>query len=427
MAIINVQANVKTNSGYDIINLNNSGRNTNSSVGYGSGAEGNNTLASGDYSHAEGSHTSANGDFSHAEGSHTSANGDYSHAEGGSTSASGDYSHAEGGSTKAVGSGAHAEGEKTEASGLVAHAEGNDTFASGDYSHAEGGGTEASGLRAHAEGSYTTASGDYSHAEGGSTKAVGSGAHAEGSGTMALTNQHAQGHFNDTTLAIANSFAGTSNGTAFVIGNGTSNDTSNAFRVTGEGVTYSKGAYNTTGADYAEYFEWKDENPNSEERYGYFVTLDGDKIVKAKENDYILGIVSKYPSIIGNSDEHWRGQYEMDDFGAYILETKEETYKEIEYDEEMNPQEVEKTREITFYKVNKDYDPNLEYIPRVKRKEWNAIGMLGVLSVYDDGTCEVNGYCKCNDDGIATKCERGVDSYRVIERVTSNIVKVIFR
>lgn len=357
MATINVQANVKTNSGYDIINLNNSGRNTDSSVGYGSSAEGNSTSASVHYSHAEGNNTTASGVGAHAEGNRTSASGDYSHAEGSSTTASGHYSHAEGSST----------------------------IARGDYSHAEG---------------YRT---------------------------TALVNQHAQGHFNNTTLAIANSVSGTSNGTAFVIGNGTGEDTSNAFRVTGEGVTYSKGAYNTTGADYAEYFEWKDENPNSEERYGYFVTLDGDKIVKAKENDYILGIVSKYPSIIGNSDEHWRGQYEMDDFGAYILETKEETYKEIEYDEEMNPQEVEKTREITFYKVNKDYDPNFEYIPRAKRKEWNAIGMLGVLSVYDDGTCEVNGYCKCNDDGIATKCERGFDSYRVIERVTSNIVKVILR
>jgi trimeric autotransporter adhesin len=371
MAIINVQANVKTNSGYDIINLNNSGRNTDSSVGYGSSAEGYDTSAGGLRAHAEGNTTQANGDYSHAEGYGTQANGNYSHAG----------------------------GYGTNASGLKAHAEGNTTIASGEDSHAEGCGTNASGLKAHAEGNYTTA----------------------------LANQHAQGHYNNTTLAIANSVSGTSNGTAFVIGNGTSEGTSNAFRVTGEGVTYSKGAYNTTGADYAEYFEWKDENPNSEERYGYFVTLDGDKIVKAKENDYILGIVSKYPSIIGNSDEHWRGQYEMDDFGAYILETKEETYKEIEYDEEMNPQEVEKTREITFYKVNKDYDPNFEYIPRAKRKEWNAIGMLGVLSVYDDGTCEVNGYCKCNDDGIATKCERGFDSYRVIERVTSNIVKVIFR
>src|SRR5574344_1754247 len=336
-------ANVKTNSGYDIINLNNSGRNTNSFVG------------------------------------------DCSSAEGSDTTASGLYSHAEGYDTRASGAEAHAEGYQTIANDSGAHAEGNRTIAGGEYSHAEG--------------RYTTA----------------------------LANQHAQGHYNDTTLAIENSVSGTSNGTAFVIGNGTSEGTSNAFRVTGEGVTYSKGAYNTTGADYAEYFEWKDENPNSEERYGYFVTLDGDKIVKAKENDYILGIVSKYPSIIGNSDEHWRGQYEMDDFGAYILETKEETYKEIEYDEEMNPQEVEKTREITFYKVNKDYDPNFEYTPRAERKEWNAIGMLGVLSVYDDGTCEVNGYCKCNDDGIATKCERGFDSYRVIERVTSNIVKVIFR
>ena len=40
-----------------------------------------------------------------------------------------------------------------------------------------------------------------------------------------------------------------------------------------------------------------------------------------------------------------------------------------------------------------------------------AICMLGKLLVYDDGTCEVGGYCKPNKDGIATKSESG---YRVM-------------
>ena len=50
--------------------------------------------------------------------------------------------------------------------------------------------------------------------------------------------------------------------------------------------------------------------------------------------------------------------------------------------------------------------------------------MLGVLSVWDDGTCEVNGYCNIADGGIATKSDSG---YRIVKRVNENIVKVIFR
>lgn len=50
--------------------------------------------------------------------------------------------------------------------------------------------------------------------------------------------------------------------------------------------------------------------------------------------------------------------------------------------------------------------------------------MLGVLSVIDDGTCKVNGYCVVTDGGIATASDAG---YRIIKRVSDNVVKVIFR
>ena len=74
--------------------------------------------------------------------------------------------------------------------------------------------------------------------------------------------------------------------------------------------------------------------------------------------------------------------------------------------------------------LNPEYDPEQEYIPRSERAEWDAIGMLGVLPVYDDGTCEVNGYCTCADGGIATASETG---YRVIKRINDHLVKVVFR
>ena len=367
----------------------------------------------------------------------------------------------------------HAEGYNTKASGSYSHAEGWSTKASGQYSHAEGCNTKASNFESHAEGYLTTASGRDSHAEGYLTTASGNYSHAEGVQTTALNSQHAQGHYNNTSVATGMSddqHDGTSSATAFVIGNGLNGSPSNAFRVTYNGETYAKAAYNSTGADYAEFFEWLDGNPNAEDRRGYFVTLDGDKIKIADKDDYILGIISGQPSVIGNSDEEWMGRYIMDDFGAFITEefeyeeeireiemveeeveetvlveklieepkeaenTEEDTPVEPKYEEQeviekrivIVPKEVTKTvtRTGTKYKENPDYDKTRAYTQRADRPEWDAVGMLGVLSVRDDGTCQVNGYCSIADGGIATASDTG---YRVIKRVNNNVVKVIFK
>ena len=343
------------------------------------------------------------GENSFAFGDDVTASGSYSHAEGYETTASGDYSHAEGSQTTASANSSHAEGYHTTASATSSHAEGWGVTASGQYSHAEGGFAKASNIYSHAEGYYTTA----------------------------LMNQHAQGHYNDTTLAKANSTSGTSDGTAFVIGNGTSDSKSNAFRVTSKGVTYAKGAYNSTGADYAEFAEWADGNPNNEDRRGYFVTFDEEKptmIRKANAGEYILGIVSGNPCIIGNADEGWLGKYVFDEFGGIVYEDVEieETYTDE------TGEEKTRTVKVNTYKINPDYDPTKEYVHREKRKEWDAIGWIGVLSVRDDGSCIVGGYCKCADGGIATKAEPEDGCYltpifRVIGRVTNNVVKVVLK
>ena len=281
--------------------------------------------------------------------------------------------------------------------------------------------TTAEGQAAHAEGAFSKATNHSAHAEGTGTTASGFYAHSEGCYTTALTNQHAQGHYNNTTTATANSTDGTSTGTAFVIGNGTSNSASNAFRVTGDGSTIAKKAYSTSGADYAEYFEWEDGNVNNEDRRGLFVTTVGDKIKIANENDWILGVVSALPSVIGNHDEEWMGRYILDDFGAFIDETFEYETKEI--DEETG-EEVTVIKTGTKWKENTEYDKTKHYIPRSERPEWSAVGMLGVLNVVDDGSCKVNGFCKVVDGGTATASDTG---YRVIKRVTDNIIKIILK
>lgn len=374
---------------------------------------------------AEGNFTTASGYYSHAEGSSTIASGDESHAEGWQTTASGNESHAEGYLSTASGGNAHAEGFRTTASGDYSHAEGHDSEATGRQSHSEGWDSTASGDNSHAEGNNTTASSYCSHAEGGSTTASGSCSHAEGIHTTATNYaSHAQGHYN-----ASMTDGGSSNnttGTAFVIGNGTQSDRlSNAFSVQFNGTVKAKSTITaSTTADYAEFFEWIDGNPNGEDRVGYFVTLDGNKIKIASPDDYILGVVSGEPFVLGNGDcDVWNDMYLRDEFRRTIYEPAP---KIKEVDGELV--EIEGEFEGTRPKLNPEYDHTQRYISRFDRPEWAPIGMLGVLAVRHDGTAKVNGYVTIADGGIATACEKHTtNSYRVIKSNTDTVVEIIFR
>jgi len=380
------------------------GYNTTAS-GAASHAEGYNTIANGDASHAEGFKTIASEYDAHAEGYNTTASGDDAHAEGYMTTASGDDSHAEGDSTTASGDDSHAEGDSTTASGGASHAEGDSTTAGGDDSHAEGYNTTASGRRSHAEGSYTTASGYYSH--------------AGGYRNQSKYAQTAIGQY--ATVSSASDTAYDAGAEAFMIGNGTGTSSRGlAFKVLFNGRTYADGTYTSTGADYAEYFEWLDGNPDNEDRVGYFVTLYGDKIRKAASGDsYIIGIVSATPSVAGdNQDDHWQGKYLTDAWGRVQYH---EVIISAESDSEGNIIIPEHKEIQPVY--NPDWDTTIEYIPREKRKEWSAVGMMGKLFVRDDGSSVVNGSCMPNDNGIATNSASG---YRVMKRVADNIIQVLF-
>lgn len=350
------------------------GRKAGSSIGTGSVAMGENVVASGTLSHAEGGGTEATAYYAHAEGYETMAKGYYTHAEGKGAKATGMYAHAEGFNTEANGGGAHAEGASTKASGAEAHAE-------GAY-------TEASGYYAHSSGYYTVAQGYAQTAIGANNRPVGT----------------------------PTSY-GTKDAELFVIGNGTNSVKNNALRVCGTKVyTGADGSYNASGADYGEMFEWKDGNPEGEDRIGFFVTLDGNEIRIASAEDYILGAVSGISCVIGNSDEDYRRKYKTDVFGR------------IQYGrEEMQMEDGEKIL-VEAPLLLPEYDPDREYATRMERKEWDCVGMFGQLIVRDDGSCKVNGYCRAADGGVATCAEgRAADAYRVMARVDKNIIKILFR
>ena len=132
------------------------------------------------------------------------------------------------------------------------------------------------------------------------------------------------------------------------------------FYVSDQGNGACDGSWTGGGADYAEYFEWADGNPDAEDRVGRTVVLDGEKIRLSDVSDSaddIIGVVSGFPGFVGNDRIKWDGRYLRDEFGRYVLND-------------------DGTR-----KDNPDYDPARPYIERSKRPEWAAIGLVGQLYV----------------------------------------------
>ncbi len=461
------------------------GRETTASGNF-SHAEGRETTASGSASHAEGYITQANSTGAHSEGSNTIANKSGSHAEGYYTIASSNYQHVQGkyniedtdgiyahivggGSSttrknihtldwqgnayfaggiesshisagrqadKTIGLHSLALGEEVEASGKYSCAIGHSAAASGQASHAEGYSITASGAYAHAEGQNNTASGDVSHVEGGFNRVkntfshaegtmneiTGSTSHAEGQGHIVESaQQHVQGKY---------SITDTENKYAHIVGNGTSTSSkSNAHTLDWNGNAWYKGSITSNGGDYAEYFEWIDGNLNNEDRVGYMVALDGEKIRFANMGDEVLGIVSGTVAVLGDNYEcEWNGKYLTDDFGRVIYDSVEEfVNKIVGEDEEGNP--IIEKQSLGFFKhprLNPEYDPEQTYVNRADRPEWDAVGMLGKLYIRDDGTCIPNFYATAGINGVATSSLEKTNM-RVLSRVNDNIIRVLLK
>lgn len=382
-------------------------------------AEGWDTAAVNDCANSSGKSTTASGLYSHAEGETTTASGTRSHSEGYNTLASGGDSHAEGSSTRAVTTGAHAEGYNTTVNGGFGHAEGHSTISAGQNAHSEGIGTTASGTASHSGGNHTIASGDYSHSLGYYTTASNFASLSTGHYPTAMTDGGSSVNMT---------------GTAFVIGNGKLTAPSNAFSVQYDGTVRTANTITaSTAADYAEFFEWFDNNPGNDDRVGHFVTFLSKRKIKIAEpeDDYVLGVVSGQPFVLGNGDcDVWNGMYVRDKFGRIEYEPvpkyecDSKTGKiDVVHDENGNP-----VYEGMQPKINPEYDPTKKYISRMDRPEWAPIGMLGVLAVLDDGNCRVNGYATIGRGGIAVPAkEDSKFKYRIVGRRADDVIEIVFK
>ncbi len=236
-------------------------------------------------------------------------------------------------------------------------------------------------------------------------------------------------------------------------------------RFRGDGEVTATGSFTGGGADYAEFFEWLDGNPENEDRRGVSVVLVGNKIRPALAPEVPFGVISANPSVVGDGDiDRWKEKFLRDDFGAYIEEDYEviqwsETVTRIEVETVQATETVERSKtvievedgravqrvvteaiEVPLFdeyplfdgggaeigihraprmvevelqveeviqhdyahdaipeglivpddaervtqqrrKLNPEYDPSREYIPRADRAEWDTVGLMGKLRV----------------------------------------------
>jgi hypothetical protein len=121
----------------------------------------------------------------------------------------------------------------------------------------------------------------------------------------------------------------------------------------------------------------------------------------------------------------WQGRFLTDAHGNALYEAVEIEIDEPVLNKETSQLEMKKVlRKMTRRIQNPDYDPNSVYVPRTERAEWVPVGLLGQLTVYDDGLCQVNGYCQPSDGGIATST---VSGYRVMERINGNLIRILLK
>ncbi|AGE51408.1 Chlorovirus glycoprotein repeat domain-containing protein [Paramecium bursaria Chlorella virus CviKI] len=166
----------------------------------------------------------------------------------------------------------------------------------------------------------------------------------------------------------------------------------NVFRVRGDGTTYGVGAFQTSGADYAEMMEWEDKNPTFEDRRGYPVVLSGNgkiRIASLSDNyNDIVGVVSSNPSVIADvAWDQWEGKYLKDKFGMklsntiYYLANISNENEFIRVGPTTTPPQGYFIKTAPEYILNPKYNPNVAYVERNDRPEWDPVGFVGKLRV----------------------------------------------
>ncbi|MFS4466032.1 peptidase G2 autoproteolytic cleavage domain-containing protein [Staphylococcus haemolyticus] len=129
------------------------------------------------------------------------------------------------------------------------------------------------------------------------------------------------------------------------------------------------GKLTQNNADIAELFE--SQNGQAID-LGTIVTLDGDKIRKAQPNERILGVISGTAALVANDKTyHHKDRYLQNEYGMTLTKRVQKEFTDD------NGNSIFEWRDEPI--ENPDYDPNLPYIARSERPEWNAVGLIGQI------------------------------------------------
>ena len=157
------------------------------------------------------------------------------------------------------------------------------------------------------------------------------------------------------------------------------------------GISTVEGTMLSQNTDYAEVGEWADGNPKDENRIGYFVAIDkssaGSTMVKATSTSDVRGVTVVSPAFSGNCTD-----------SKFDIVTSTETDQDT----------GETHTEITSKKLKKQYD---------------YVAVMGIVSVIDNGTCEINGRCMPAEDGTAVPSPNNM-GYQIIDRIDDTHVLI---
>jgi hypothetical protein len=247
-------------------------------------------------------------------------------------------------------------------------------------------------------------------------------------------------------------------GRIFMVGNGTSGltaDRSNAFSVLLNGIARGN-SFENGGADFAEYFESYN-GQSFPAGHTVCINQDGKIVLSVDSPDEVIGVIVKSPAYIGNFyQDEWKEKYQRDSLGNiiyddvlvekieddYTIDFSENEVTQLErrisedgvisyhavkklirtqinepiyenypiYDLDGNfirNEVLIKKKKITQTskepRINPNYNPNLTFIPRTQRPEWNIVGLKGQVWIEDGQRVSnewakisnsTNGYCK---------------------------------
>jgi len=164
--------------------------------------------------------------------------------------------------------------------------------------------------------------------------------------------------------------------------------------------TYYGSVYNNSQPlpGFAEMYE----NLSGEIPHGRLLQLENGKVRLARNGETGFMISRPYESaafVAGNPYHDWHKKYLVDQFGQTITETDSEG--------------------IVTKKLNPEYDPTKQYVPRSQRPDWTTCEKSGIVVVEYTGKVSVGDYLISGADGIAKRSSRK-SNIRVLELVLSD-------